>query len=459
MARWFGRGAGLALGLLATMVGLGALVLALRPPEIMHVGAAYAAKIVCSNVALAGRDPDEVMRLDVQAPGNPLLRLIDVEVGADGTTDVSFPFGVASQRAVPRDGVGCASVGESARATALARVAPASPIEPSALPLAIDPDVQALLERDDLAGPQLRAVLVLHDGRVVGERYGPGFDADTPLLGWSLTKTVTAALVGTAVKRGSLSLDDSALLPEWTDQRSAIRLRDLLAMEPGLEWNEGYGTVSDVTRMLFLERDAGRFAAQRPLETEPGTVFRYSTGTTVLLSRVLRGAIGEGAATYPTDALFAPLGMARTVFETDAAGTYGGGSLLYATARDWARFARFLLEDGRAPDGTALVPEGYVDWMMLPTAASNGRYGHGQIWRRGPTDYGTPEDASADRGLPNDTVWMLGHDGQSIAIVPSRGLALVRLGLTPNRLGYRPQYLLREVIDVLGGDEAAKPTT
>lgn len=441
---WTGRAIGWVLGMLAMLAGLTVLVVGLRPPELLHLGSAYAAKIVCSNVALAGRDPDEVMGTDVQAPGNPLLRLIGSHVDpATGATDVSFPLGIARERAVARPGYGCAGV---PRGAALAAIVPPPAIEPSELPVAIDPAVQALLEDDGLVGPGFRAALVLHGGRVVGERYAPGFDAATPLIGWSMTKTVTAALVGTAIERGLIGLDDDALLPEWTDARAAVTLGDLMAMQSGLAWNESYGAVSDVTRMLFLEPDGARFAASRPLESEPGERFEYSTGTTVLIARVLADAVGPGAARYPFEALFGPLGMAGTTFEADAAGTFAAGSLVYAPARDWARFARFLLDGGVAPDGTRLVPPGFVDWMMAPTAASGGIYANGQIWRRGPTDYDTPENCSADAGLPADTAWMSGHDGQTVALVPSLDLAVVRLGLTPNWARYRPQELLREVI-------------
>ena len=437
-----------ALGVALVVTG-GLAWLSVAPPDLLRVGTAYAAKIVCSNVNVAGRDAEEVMAVDVQAPGHPLLKLVHARVDPKtGATRVAFPFGIAASTAAPRGELGCASVDRPDRGGAPT----IPPIEPSALPVAIDPRVQALVDDDALLGEGFRAVLVLHEGRIVAERYAEGFDATTPLIGWSMTKTVTAALIGTAIERGLLELDDAALFDAWADDpRAAITVADVMAMESGLAWDEGYGGVSDVTRMLFLERDGAGFVASRAGTAGPGERWTYSTGASVLLARVLAGAVGGGAEAllYPYRALLAPLGMAGAVFESDASGTPSGGSFVYAPARDWARFARFLLDDGVAPNGERLLPEGYVDYMMAPTALSDGDYARGSMWRRGPFGYDR-SDRSAEADLPEDAAWMLGHDGQSIALVPSLDLAVLRLGLTPVWANYRPQNLLRETVRTLG---------
>jgi CubicO group peptidase (beta-lactamase class C family) len=150
----------------------------------------------------------------------------------------------------------------------------------------------------------------------------------------------------------------------------------------------------------------------------------------------------NAALAYPRDALFSPLGMSSAVLEADASGTFVGGSYLYATGRDWARFAQFLLQDG-VWHGQRLLPEGFVGAMRTGTASSKGAYTQVQAWRSGP---GGP---SSRFGLPEDTFWMLGHDGQSIAIVPSANLVVVRLGLTPGNLGYRPQILLKKILEAV----------
>ena len=445
------------LGLVVALVALPLLGLAyvrLAPPQLLVLGSAFAAKTVCTNVNYAGRDAERTLLTDVQEQGHPLLHLIHAEVEEGGTTRASFPLGIASVSAAPRGRRGCQLHADGAISPPRGDAAsgPAAGVDeggagdagdpPSeALPVALDPAIQAILADTALTGPGFRAAIVWRDGRIVGERYGEGFDASTRLIGWSMAKTVTAALVGAAIEDGLMALDDDALVPEWSDGRRTIRLVDLLAMQGGLEWNEDYGDLSDVTRMLYLEPDAARFVMDKPLEAAPGTVFEYSTGTSVLLARLLGEAVEAGGGSrsaFAREALFGPLGMASAFFEADAAGNDLGGSLLWATPRDFIGFARFLLDGGRAPDGRRLVPEGYAQWMMQPTQASDGVYANGQMWRVGP--------GGERAGLPADTVWMRGHDGQSIALVPSKGLAVLRMGMTPVETGYRPQPLVRAVL-------------
>jgi CubicO group peptidase (beta-lactamase class C family) len=436
--------------------------LVLRPPEMIRVGAGYTAKIVCSNAFIAGRAPDEVLALDVQAPGHPLLRLMRVAVDRDARTVRAGLLGVAGDGlAVAREGTGCATVPDGdivrARAAATAPAAPAT-ARPGPWPQgdaaeAADPAVARLLADPALAGPGMRALLVLHRGRVVAERYGDGFDAATPLLGWSMTKTVNAALVGTVVAAGRLDPQGRTLRPAWAgDERRAIALADLLAMASGLAFDEDYGSVTDVTRMLYLEPDMAAFAAGQPLAHPVGTVFNYASGSSVLLARIWQDAVGADALAWPRRALFEPLGMRSAVLEADARGSFVGSSYLYATARDWARFAQLLLQDGQW-QGRAVLPPGWVARMFAPSAAGPAEYSQGQMWLHGPADPsgGTGAARHTDTGfaLPADTRWMLGHDGQSIAVVPSRELAVVRLGLTPSTLGHRPQRLVQELLRVL----------
>ena len=453
LLRWSCAGIALAAGGLA-------LWLWLAPPAMLRVAAGYAAKIVCSGVFVAGRDAAEVLRVDVQAPGHPLLSFVGVSVDREARVVRAGLLGFAGRGlAVARDGTGCASVPDGdLQAAAAHRVArapslPGAPLpwpqgELVGAPLA---DLQALLRDPALTGPGMRAVLVLRDGRVVAETYAEGFAAHTPLAGWSMTKTVTAALIGTLMNQRRLGFGDTRLFAEWgLDARAGISLGDLMAMSSGLAFNEAYGSVSDVTRMLYLEPDMAHFAAGQPLLHAAGTKFSYASGSTVLLSRLWQGKLADPAQAlaYPRTALFEPLGMRTAVMEADARGTFVGSSYMHASARDWARFAQLLLDDGMAA-GRRLLPPGFVSLLRQPAPAAAGRYGRGQVWLRGPRG-ALPADQDADTGfaLPADTFWMLGHDGQSIALVPSRNVAVVRLGLTPSRLGYRPQALLQAVLAV-----------
>ncbi|CAD7037889.1 6-aminohexanoate hydrolase [Pseudorhizobium halotolerans] len=437
------RQVGKIVGVLAVLVVAGvALWLYLAPPALLRVGAGYSAKIVCSNLLIAGRDAEDVLAVDVQAPGHPLLRLMEVD-RTERRVRASLLGLFAGNEAVYRDGLGCA-VAPEGEVSNLSLPNPTAALSDAPTPWPAGEQVESdlaiarLLSDSALTGPGMRAVVVVRSGKVVGEVYGQGFSPETPLLGWSMTKTVNAAIVGTLIRQGRLSLSDRALLPQWRgDERGEITLAQLLAMEDGLASNENYGAVTDVTRMLYLEPDMAAFAADAPLVAEPGTRFNYSSGSAVLISRIWMDRAGtpSAALAYPREALFDPLGMESAVMETDAKGTFVGSSYMYATARDWARFALFLLQDG-VWGGERLLPEGFVARMSEPNATSEGRYSMMQTWLAG-------RDAA---GLPGDTFFLQGHDGQTIAVMPSRNIAVVRLGLTPRRDGYEVLRLVREVV-------------
>jgi len=265
-----------------------------------------------------------------------------------------------------------------------------------------------------------------------------------------MTKTVMAGVIGMLIKDGKLSLAQAGFWP-GSDGREKIRLKDLLAMSSGLQWNEAYGAVSDVTSMLYLQPDMAGFARSPPLAHPPGEEWLYSSGTAVILSRIAQEALAQGAAqtqeltTFIKARLFNPIGITTATIEADEHGTLVGSSYMYATARDWARYGLFLLQDG-VWQGEELLPPGYVTMMATPVDASRGQYGMGQTWLWG-SDAVTPgENPDAAFGIPPDAFWMSGHDGQSICIIKSRQLVIVRLGLTPYAAGYTSQRLVQAVL-------------
>jgi CubicO group peptidase (beta-lactamase class C family) len=437
------------------------LLLWLKPPDLLRVGANYSAKIVCSNVFLAGRDPEDVLRADVQAPGIALLRLMRVSVDREhGAVRAGFLGFIGDGLATARPGQGCTAVpdGKLALANAEAATVRAAPSSSSAggAATALWPDggavetkptLDGILANDQLAGPGARAILIVDHGRIVAERYASGFTARTPLLGWSMTKTVMASLIGMLVKDGKLSLDQSGFWPAAPgDGRDRIRVADLLAMSSGLRFNENYGAVSDVTSMLYLQPDMAGFARAQPLAHPVGEAWSYSSGTAVILSRIMQDAAGGDGGAFADARLFKPLGMSSAIMEADEHGTLVGSSYMYATARDWAKFAQFLLQEG-VWQGQELLPSGYVAMMAAPVAASGGQYGHGQVWLWGSDAAAPGVNPDAAFGIPADTFWLSGHDGQSIAVIRSRQLIIVRLGLTPQSLGYSPQPLVKAVLE------------
>jgi CubicO group peptidase (beta-lactamase class C family) len=333
-------------------------------------------------------------------------------------------------------------------------------LDPASLPpvdrAALDAAVARAFTEPDPAEPVVhtRAVAVVWRGALVAERYAEGFDATTPLLGWSMTKSLTNALVGLRVSDGALDLRAPAPVPEWQapgDPRAAITPDQLLRMSSGLAFDEVYDDLSsDAVTMLFGDGgdDMGAFAARKPLAVPPDTRWSYSSGTTNLIQRMLRGTFPDHATylRYPFERLFHRIGMTRSWIEPDASGTYVGSSFGYGTARDWARFGLLFLNDG-VWDGERLLPEGWVRYSTTPTpAAPEGRYG--AHWWLNAGEPGAPGKRPWPR-LPPDAYRASGFEGQSVMIVPSRDLVVVRLGWTVEEGAFRIDDLVAELIAVL----------
>lgn len=289
---------------------------------------------------------------------------------------------------------------------------------------------------------ETRALLVLHDGKMVAERYAPGYDANTRFISWSMAKTVTAVMIGMLVAEGKLQLDETPPIPNWQrsgDPRGEITLRQLLQMRSGLRHSETADPpyAAETVKMLFLEGrdDMAAYAEAQPLEAEPGRHFEYSTPTTVILAdiaaRVLSPSNNPEARRKAVDEflkarLFVPLGMTSMVPEYDAAGTLIGGSMIHGTARDWARFGEFLRRGG-SEDGAQLVPRGWVDFMTSPSPRAPD-YG-AQTWLNRPSGKDDRDVLFADAG-PRSLFAMVGHLGQYVLVSPRQRLTVVRLGKT-----------------------------
>jgi len=203
-------------------------------------------------------------------------------------------------------------------------------------------------EPDSKKPRNTRAALVLFNGLIIKEQYKTGFDENTPLLGWSMTKSVTNALAGIMVQQGKLNLHEPINLPEWnkksTDKRASITLHHLLQMNSGLHFEEEYSTISAVNKMLWLKPNAAKIAIQQKLAHEPGTFWYYSSGTTNIITHLIKTQFDneQDYLNFPYEALFEPLGMNSVQLETDASNNYVGSSFMYATLRDWAKFGRLV---------------------------------------------------------------------------------------------------------------------
>ncbi len=432
--------------MIASLAGLAFFALWAWPRlrRLASVGCSYKAKVLASSLFVSGLDLDPENAPEVSAEAYTLMRLFGASVDrTKKIVTVSF-HGLQPRTAVYRPGLGATLTGFPLPDGRLARPKPSAD-----LPFAPLYALEAVLERAFAERAprrkRTRAVVILHDGVVVGERYAPGFDAHIPLNGWSMTKSVMGALIGTLVKEGKLAMTDRALLPQWEgDARAGITLEDLLRMRSGLRFSEVYSdTQSDVTRMLYDGYDAAGFAASRPLESPPGTVWKYASGTSNILSLIARRAVGESDyLSWPRRALFDPLGMTSAVFEPDAAGTFVGSSYLFATARDWARFGLLHAEGGRG-----LLPEGWVRLATTPTPqAPNGKYG-AHWWLKLSKELGGESSHAAK--IPADAFHALGHEGQCVTVIPSRRLVVVRLGLSIDIKAWNHAAFLAELLEAL----------
>lgn len=298
---------------------------------------------------------------------------------------------------------------------------------------------------DDPALAETRALVVMHGGIVVAERYAPGYGPDSRLISWSMAKTVTATLLGFMVADGLLVLDDPAPVPEWSnpgDPRRKITLRQLVHMSSGIDHTEvpeeGVAIYqADTPRMLFMDgrENIARYAESRTLEANPGEHFEYSTATSHILVDIMTRALTDSRdplvrrdamLDYARGRLFEPLGMTSVVPEFDRSGTMLGGSMIHATARDWAKFGEFLRNNGSVRSAQ-LLPNSWTRFMKTPSSLDAAYGGH--LWLNRTRPKGRDQVLFPGRA-PDDVFAALGHLGQFIVVSPQHKLVIVRLGKT-----------------------------
>jgi CubicO group peptidase (beta-lactamase class C family) len=293
-------------------------------------------------------------------------------------------------------------------------------------------------------------VVIVQRGRLVAERYATSFSATTPLISWSMAKSITQALLGIAVRKGLVDVDRPMGNPRWSpdDARAQVTWRQWINMVDGQDYHEVGAlapTKNDAAPMLFGagRLDVAAFAASLPLVHAPGTYWNYNSAGINLITDALGRVFAPGAGPAERRArvgevlareLWGPLGMRSAQPEFDAAGTFVGSALVYATARDFARFGLLYLRDG-VWRGQRILPEGWVDFARRRGPAPNSDiYGAG-FWITPEAGRGKPYRALTPEG-PRDLFVAQGHEGQLIVIVPSKDLVVVRLGLTDDRTGW-----------------------
>ncbi len=417
----------------------------LRPQ--LRIGAGYAAKHACSCHVIQGRELADILREDLNFS---VLSSVNLRMAENGDAVTASFWGLVNRTAY-RHGLGCILLNDNEL--------PLPPMPPQLSQLypaqgdRLGSDTATIVDRDRIdtavlraavdygmapvAGGGARGIVVVRHDSVILEAYAPGYDRDTRLLGWSMTKSLTNAVIGMLVGEGKLDLAATPLFPEWAgDERLAVTLTNLLQMSSGLEWDEAYGGVTDATRMLHTAADMSAYARDKPAATPPDSVWAYSSGTTNLLMRLAAGQFTDAAAFqyYLYDSLFSRIGASSFVVETDQSGRPVGSSYGWATARDWARLGQLYLRDGMWA-GERILPAGWVKFSTSPApAAPDGDYG-AQIWLPGPDMPNAPADLFMFRGFQD----------QRVFVIPSLDAVVVRLGHNDDKTADFDGFLSRVV--------------
>ncbi len=285
----------------------------------------------------------------------------------------------------------------------------------------ITQSIHKFFEEEDPENPKnTRAIVVLYKGQLIGEKYADHVDNMTPLLGWSMTKSITSTMAGLMIRDGHFQLNDPAPVPEWKGTpKETITYKNLLQMSSGLAFEEEYGGYSDANQMLWLSDTTGIVTIPKPLEADPGEKWYYSSGTTNLLMQLMRSYFDSDQDYYHYlyTQLFKKIGATTFLIEPDGSGTMVGSSFGWASARDWARVGQLYLNNGYW-DGESVLPASWVSFVQEDAKHAKDVYG-GQFWLNNPHP-----------GLPEDTYYMGGFHGQRVIIIPSEELVVVRLGTT-----------------------------
>ncbi len=447
-----------------------------RLDQPLMVASGFTSHQVCSETFVSGLNPDQVYAERVKPTG--AIRFIDSLIHYDVdrekhevTTTVA---GLYKTRAVYRDHMGClllhgieevnqaATVDDVSAAgssiSLVPEIAGSAVVEPRDLHLRAALD-RAFAEREQPPFIRTKAVVVVKDGKIVAERYAPGVGVDTQLLGFSAMKSVTNALIGILVRQGKLNTAQAAPIVAWQDKNDArhvITVDHLLRQTSGLALEQTNSGFDINSRMLYIERDMAAFAEGAELTTPPGAHWAYTDGNYVLLSRIIRDAVGGRAAevrAFAQHELFEPTGMQHVTLEFDATDTPLGANYMFASARDWARFGLLYLNDGMVASDR-ILPRGWVKYSSTQTLDTG--YGAG-FWINGVSGnapWGLPWGMPH---VPPDAFFAMGYMGQHVVIVPSQHLVVVRLGMSHHQDGLisGADRLVADVIAALQPDASA----
>ncbi|MBT8233862.1 MAG: serine hydrolase [Saprospiraceae bacterium] len=394
----------------------------------MPILTGYAAKKACSCYYIANRNKESILNYDLaKSP----LNLASIDILENENMAEASVFGLGNSKAYYSPKLGCRLIKNdnlTSKEIELRTHPKVSGFNFDQKQVGFDQSkineaIREAFDDDEKWEKQTRALVIIQDDSLIAEHYAPGFNKDSKILGWSMTKSITNALVGILVKQGKLQINKTALFEEWLDdKRRNISLDHLLRMNSGLEWEENYAEISPATNMLFQTHNMGDYASSFKSEFEPGDHWEYSSGTTNIISKLIRDQFDndEDYHDFPYK-LFSRLGIESFVMEADASGHYVMSSYCFGTPRDWAKLGLLYLNDGIMGEDTILTKE-WIDYSITPTENStNGCYG-AHLWLN--------TNQNELKNLPSSIYKFSGFEGQYVYIIPSKNAVVVRMGLS-----------------------------
>ncbi|MGJ5643294.1 serine hydrolase domain-containing protein [Formosa sp. S-31] len=396
----------------------------------------FASKNVCSCTFIAQRDLTSIESQDNDF--SPVFYTKN-NINYKNKSVTSTLFGLNPRTAVYKEGLGCILLPENSSAQQIS-LKPKRNFKPNTAPFPygdeaqkdtifknidykqLDKAVNNAFDAPNEKQKRTRALLVIYKDHIIAEKYADGFNKDTKILGWSMTKSITSAIVGVLEKQGKVNRNQFHLFKSWDeDQRAEITLNNLLQMNSGLEWTEDYNAISDVTKMLYQAPDMPKIQLEKPLINKPNQHWNYSSGTTNLISAFIANQFKnkQDYLDFWYTELIDKIGMHSMVIETDFEANFIGSSYGWATARDWSKFGLLYLHNG-IWNGEEILTKAWINYTTTPTNTSDGIYG-AQFWLNAGGQF--PD-------LPKDLYSCNGFQGQKVSIIPSKETVIVRFGLT-----------------------------
>lgn len=448
--------------------------------NLLYTANGFSAKNICSGHFISGFSSQSVLD-EALKPLDDAFALVDFTVNEQEQAVKADIFGLFSRKAIYNQGIGCTllAIGQDKTPLKVKLLSFTQLENDKNIPWpegagGVNEDVagidynlltqaisQAFVEPDEKITRRTKAVAVIYKGQLIAEKYAQGVDQNTSLLSWSMAKSITNLQVGLLVKDKKLKISDNANVPIWhsdngqrnSTQHQQITLDELLRMSSGLEFHELYGGASDAPYMLSIAPSASDFAADKPVIHQPDTFWAYSSGTTNIISAIVKRTISgdfQQYYEYTQNKLFKPLNIKSAQLEVDAQGTFIGSSYIYNTARDWAKLGQLMLQDG-VWHNKRILPEGWVKYSTTPTKTDPLNHYGAQFWLNA-----DPESVDKQRtwpSVPADTYSMKGFQGQYVVTIPSKELVVVRFGFSSPGADKGIEKLLSGVIATIDSNE------